>query len=88
MLSLGNTYSEEELRDFESRIRKVYSGPVEYVCELKFDGASISITYRDGILFRALTRGDGTKGDDVTSNIKTIKRFPERLQEKSFLMNL
>ena len=61
MLSLGNTYSEEELRDFDTRIRKVTTGTFEYVCELKFDGASISITYKNGILYRALTRGDGTK---------------------------
>jgi len=79
MLSLGNTYSEEELREFDSRIRKAVSGSVEYVCELKFDGASISITYRNGILFRALTRGDGNSGDDVTLNVKTIKNIPHRV---------
>ena len=67
MLSLGNTYSEEELREFDARTRKTISQPIEYVCESKFDGASISITYRDGNLFRAITRGDGTRGDDVTS---------------------
>jgi DNA ligase (NAD+) len=82
MLSLGNTYSEEELRDFDSRIKKVAQGAVEYVCELKFDGVSISITYRAGKLFRALTRGDGTKGDDVTMNVKTIRSVPLRLQDK------
>jgi DNA ligase (NAD+) len=82
MLSLGNTYSEEELRDFDSRIKKVTAEPFEYVCELKFDGVSISITYREGKLFRALTRGDGTKGDDVTQNVKTIRSVPLRLQEK------
>lgn len=76
MLSLGNTYNEEELRDFDSRIKKTTDTPFEYVCELKFDGASISITYRNGILYRALTRGDGTKGDDVTLNVKTIKSIP------------
>ncbi len=76
MLSLGNTYNEEELREFDSRIRKTITDPVEYVCELKFDGASISITYRNGILFRALTRGDGSKGDDVTLNVKTIRSIP------------
>jgi DNA ligase (NAD+) len=76
MLSLGNTYSEEELREFDARIRKVARGPFEYVCELKFDGASISITYRNGSLFRALTRGDGNKGDDVTSNVRTIRNIP------------
>ncbi len=76
MLSLGNTYSEDELRDFDTRISKTILEQYEYVCELKFDGASISITYRDGNLFRALTRGDGNKGDDVTSNIRTIKSIP------------
>jgi len=83
MLSLGNTYNEEELREFDTRIKKSISEPVEYVCELKFDGVSVSITYRDGLLFRALTRGDGTKGDDVTSNVKTIRSIPLRLSEKS-----
>ncbi|MBK8883680.1 MAG: NAD-dependent DNA ligase LigA [Bacteroidales bacterium] len=83
MLSLGNTYSEEELRDFDTRIKKVIAEAVEYVCELKFDGVSVSITYRDGVLFRALTRGDGTRGDDVTTNVKTIRSIPLRLQDKS-----
>jgi DNA ligase (NAD+) len=82
MLSLGNTYSEEELRDFDTRIKKVTTEPFEYVCELKFDGVSISITYRNGVLFRALTRGDGTRGDDVTSNVKTIRNIPLRIQDK------
>jgi DNA ligase (NAD+) len=76
MLSLGNTYSYEELRDFDSRVRKSVSGSVEYVCELKFDGASISITYMNGRMLSALTRGDGTKGDDVSANVKTIKSIP------------
>jgi DNA ligase (NAD+) len=76
MLSLGNTYSEMELMDFDNRIRKIVSTEFQYVCELKFDGASISLTYQDGRLLRALTRGDGTKGDDVTNNIKTIKSIP------------
>jgi DNA ligase (NAD+) len=79
MLSLGNTYSEEELREFDARIRKSISKPVEYVCELKFDGASISIIYQNGKLFRAITRGDGTKGDDVTLNVKTIKSIPHKI---------
>ncbi len=81
MLSLGNTYNEEELRDFDSRIKKSITGSVEYVCELKFDGASISITYRNGLLFRALTRGDGNTGDDVTLNVKTIKNIPHRIEK-------
>lgn len=82
MLSLGNTYNEEELREFDSRIRKTITEPVEYVCELKFDGASISITYRNGILYRALTRGDGSKGDDVTLNVKTIRSIPLKITHK------
>jgi DNA ligase (NAD+) len=76
MLSLGNTYSEEELRDFDTRISRLISGSPRYVCELKFDGASISLTYSSGKLVRALTRGDGTVGDDVTMNIRTIRSIP------------
>ncbi len=83
MLSLGNTYSEEELRDFDTRIKKVTNEPVEYVCELKFDGVSISITYLEGVFYRAVTRGDGTKGDDVTTNVKTIKSIPLRVKGNS-----
>jgi DNA ligase (NAD+) len=83
MLSLGNTYSEDELRDFTGRIHKAIPGPVEYVCELKFDGASISITYENGNLTRALTRGDGNKGDDVTLNVKTIKSIPWKVSDSN-----
>ena len=83
MLSLGNTYSEQELRDFDTRIRKTIPEPIEYICELKYDGASISITYRNGLLYQALTRGDGTKGDDVTINIKTISSIPKRIEGKT-----
>lgn len=79
MLSLGNTYNEDELRSFTEKAEIAAGGPVEYVCELKFDGASISITYRNGQLYRALTRGDGTKGDDVTANIRTIRSVPWRV---------
>lgn len=79
MLSLGNTYNIEELKDFNDRVEKAAGGPVEYVCELKFDGASISITYRNKSLFRALTRGDGTAGDDVTRNVKTIRSIPLKI---------
>jgi DNA ligase (NAD+) len=79
MLSLGNTYNEEELRDFDTRVKKAASGETGYVCELKFDGVSVSITYKDGMIFRALTRGDGTRGDDVTSNVKTIRSIPLRV---------
>ena len=88
MLSLGNTYNEEELREFDARIRKSTSEPFEYVCELKFDGASISITYRNGSIFRALTRGDGTKGDDVTLNVKTIRNIPLKVAGDKFLKSL
>ncbi len=80
MLSLGNTYSENEIRDFEERIHKILQEPAEYVCELKFDGVAIGITYRNGSLVSAVTRGDGTRGDDVTTNIRTIKSIPLRLR--------
>jgi DNA ligase (NAD+) len=83
MLSLSNTYNEEELREFDSRIKKSASETVEYVCELKFDGASVSITYRNGSMFRALTRGDGTHGDDVTVNVRTIRSLPVRVNDDS-----
>ena len=76
MLSLGNTYNEEEVREFDARIRRSLPDQFEYTSELKFDGASISIIYRGGKLFRALTRGDGIKGDDVTDNVRTIKSVP------------
>lgn len=76
MLSLGNTYSEEEVRDFDARVRKDIDEPFEYVCELKYDGLSISLNYRNGKLVRALTRGDGIRGDDVTANVRTIKSIP------------
>lgn len=82
MLSLGNTYNEEELRDFDTRIKKVTRDLFEYVCELKFDGASISIKYKNRILERALTRGDGSKGDDVTRNIKTLRSIPLKITAK------
>lgn len=79
MLSLGNTYNEGEIIDFIDRVKKVVGEDVEFVCELKFDGASISISYTNGKLTRALTRGDGVKGDDVTLNIKTIKTVPHSI---------
>lgn len=84
MLSLANSYSEDEIRDFDQRVRKVIDGPVEYYCELKFDGLSISLSYRLGILEQALTRGDGERGDVVTSNVKTIPSIPLKLQGKDF----
>ncbi len=79
MLSLSNTYSEKEIRDFDKRVRKSIHEEIEYVCELKFDGVAISLTYDKGILQRAVTRGDGLQGDDVTTNIKTIKSIPLKL---------
>lgn len=81
MYSLDNSYSEEDLVDWENRIQKVLGNvPLQYTCELKYDGASISITYENGKLKRAVTRGDGFQGDDVTNNIKTIKSIPLQLK--------
>ncbi|PWS31635.1 NAD-dependent DNA ligase LigA [Pedobacter paludis] len=80
MLSLGNTYNEQDLRDFDERIRKAIGDNFQYVCELKFDGLSISLTYENGKLVRAVTRGDGTKGDDVTNNVKTIHTIPHQIK--------
>ena len=79
MLSLGNTYSEEDLLDFDKRIKKLINNDFEYVCELKYDGVSISLTYEDGKLMQAITRGDGTKGDNVINNVRTIKSIPLEL---------
>ncbi len=80
MLSLGNTYNEQDLRDFDERVRKAIGDDFEYVCELKFDGLSMSLTYENGVLVRAVTRGDGTQGDDVTANIKTIHSIPHKVK--------
>ena len=80
MLSLSNTYSIEELRDFHLRVQKIISGNIEYVAELKYDGVSISLIYRKGVLEQAVTRGDGVKGDDITANVKTIASIPLRLR--------
>ena len=80
MLSLGNTYAREELYEFDQRIRKAVSSPYSFSCELKFDGTAICLTYRNGRLLRALTRGDGTKGDDVTRNVVHIPAIPLQLQ--------
>ncbi len=79
MLSLGNTYSKEELQDFDARIRKSINDDFDYVCELKFDGVAIGLTYRNGSLVQAVTRGDGVQGDEVTSNVKTIRSIPLRI---------
>ena len=82
MYSLDNSYSKEELLDWENRIQRILGNvPLEYTCELKYDGASISITYENGKLKRAVTRGDGFQGDEVTNNIKTIKSVPLKLKE-------
>lgn len=81
MLSLGNTYNELDLRDFDERVKKTIGEQFQYVCELKFDGLSISLTYEDLKLVRAVTRGDGTQGDDVTTNIKTIRNIPHKFMK-------
>lgn len=84
MLSLGNTYSPEELKDFDARVSKGLEGTLyEYFCELKFDGVSISLIYEDGLLIKGVTRGDGVQGDDVTTNVKTIRSIPLRIQAKN-----
>jgi DNA ligase (NAD+) len=80
MLSLSNTYSIAEIQDFHNRVIKMVPEEIEYVCELKYDGVSISITYRNGVFERALTRGDGVQGDDVSENVKTIRSIPLRLR--------
>ncbi len=80
MYSLSNSYSKEELEEWEARLRKVVEGEVQYVCELKYDGASISLTYVNGILEKAVTRGDGFQGDDVTNNVRTIRSVPLKLK--------
>jgi DNA ligase (NAD+) len=84
MLSLGNTYSEEELREFDERVRKSIGDDFEYVVELKFDGLAINITYENGNLVKAVTRGDGVQGDDVTANVKTIKTIPIQLPDGDY----
>ena len=80
MYSLDNSYSKEDLLDWEKRIKKLVDGDIQYTCELKYDGASISLTYEQGELVRAVTRGDGVQGDNVTTNIKTIKTVPLKLK--------
>jgi DNA ligase (NAD+) len=84
MLSLGNTYNEQELIEFDQRIRKAIGDNFEYVCELKFDGLSMSLTYEHGKLVRAVTRGDGTQGDEVTTNVRTIHSIPKKLDKGEF----
>ncbi|MDE5703955.1 MAG: NAD-dependent DNA ligase LigA, partial [Bacteroidales bacterium] len=80
MLSLGNTYTKTDLMEFDARIRRLTEEPYTYVCELKYDGVSISLLYEDGALVRAVTRGDGRQGDDVTANIRTISSIPLQLR--------
>ncbi|MBC7124825.1 MAG: NAD-dependent DNA ligase LigA [Bacteroidales bacterium] len=84
MLSLANAYSYSELTDFDNRIRKSLPEPFQYVCELKFDGVAIGLTYRNGRLVQAVTRGDGTMGDDVTVNVRTIRTIPLELHGADF----
>lgn len=84
MLSLANSYSREEIADFEARIKKLVEGDIEYVCELKYDGVAIGITYKNGKLFRAVTRGDGVQGDDITANVKTIRSVPLTLRGNDY----
>jgi len=85
MLSLSNAYNEEEIEDFDTRIKKIIeTDDFEYVCELKFDGSSISLTYENGELVRAVTRGDGVKGDDVTKNVRTINSIPLKLRGNDY----
>ncbi|GAB3700806.1 NAD-dependent DNA ligase LigA [Spirosoma flavus] len=83
MLSLGNTYSENDLIEFDNRVRKGLNGqPYEYVCELKFDGVALSMTYENGVLIQGATRGDGVHGDDITNNIRTIRTVPLRVERQ------
>ncbi|HPV26328.1 MAG TPA: NAD-dependent DNA ligase LigA, partial [Bacteroidales bacterium] len=79
MMSLGNTYSEEELVEFGERVKRTLGHEPEYVCELKYDGVSISLTYENAALSAAVTRGDGMVGDDVTVNVRTIRSIPVRI---------
>jgi len=84
MLSLGNTYSFEDLRDFDERIKKLVTRDFSYICELKYDGVAIGLRYENGLLTQAVTRGDGIKGDDVTNNVKTIQTVPLKLDGDNF----
>lgn len=84
MLSLGNSYSKEDIEDFETRIKKLVENELEYICELKYDGVAIGITYKNGKLFQAVTRGDGMQGDDVTENVKTIRSIPLQLKGNDY----
>ena len=81
MLSLGNAFNEQDLRDFDRRIRQAVGEDFSYVCELKIDGLAVSLRYEDGLFVQGATRGDGTIGEDITANLKTIKSIPLRLRE-------
>ncbi|SFE88794.1 NAD-dependent DNA ligase LigA [Alteribacillus iranensis] len=82
MMSLGNAFSEQDLRDFDRRIHQAINKEVSYICELKIDGLAVSLTYENGRFVRGATRGDGTTGEDITSNLKTVRSIPLRLQEE------
>lgn len=83
MLSLGNTYSETDLIDFDNRVKKIIGTDFEYICEIKFDGVAISLIYRNGLLYTAATRGDGVRGDDITANARTIKSIPLDIRSRA-----
>lgn len=83
MLSLSNSYSKEEIVEWENRLKKTIEGEIEYVCELKYDGVAIGIQYQNGKLIQAVTRGDGSKGEEVTSNVRTIKTIPLRVSKNA-----
>jgi len=83
-LSLANSYSREDLLEFDQRIRKLWTGSFSYVCELKFDGVAIGLHYENGVLIKAVTRGDGVQGDEVTANVRTIRSIPLRLKGDDF----
>lgn len=88
MLSLSNTYNEQELIEWDQRVAKgLLDQPYEYICEIKFDGISLSLTYENGMLVRALTRGDGSQGDDITTNVKTLRSIPLRVKNQTLGQN-
>jgi DNA ligase (NAD+) len=85
MLSLANTYSEEEISDFDRRVKGALGADatVEYVCELKIDGVAVSLIYEKGVFTRGVKRGDGFSGDDITANLKTIRSIPLKIRQQS-----
>ena len=83
MLSLSNTYSDQDLTDFDNRVKKILKvEEIDYLCELKYDGVALSMSYENGLFKRALTRGDGSKGDDISNNVMTIKTLPLKLSKE------